>query len=131
HESHSTSGARDRGSRFSKTFRVAEGSQVSSILCGKVTHCLDFQRDLLSVQLWANSLTTIWYVQTSAVNDLVFGDNAQLDGPSMEKDFLILKRASASRPSGEWNDDDYDVLALASWSAASSKSTPRRSDNRG
>ena len=23
----------------------------------------------------------------------------------------ILKRASASRPSGEWNDDDYDVLA--------------------
>ena len=28
----------------------------------------------------------------------------------MEKDYLILKRASASRPSGEWNDDDYDVL---------------------
>ena len=24
---------------------------------------------------------------------------------------LILKPASASRPSGEWNDDDYDVLA--------------------
>ena len=24
---------------------------------------------------------------------------------------LTLKRASASRPSGEWNDDDYDVLA--------------------
>jgi hypothetical protein len=24
---------------------------------------------------------------------------------------LILKRASASRPSGEWNEDDYDVLA--------------------
>jgi hypothetical protein len=24
---------------------------------------------------------------------------------------LILKRASASRPSGECNDDDYDVLA--------------------
>jgi hypothetical protein len=24
---------------------------------------------------------------------------------------LILKRASASRPSGEWNDDDCDVLA--------------------
>ncbi|MFL6835005.1 MAG: hypothetical protein ACJ8F0_20695 [Xanthobacteraceae bacterium] len=23
---------------------------------------------------------------------------------------LILKRASASRPSGEWNDDDYDVI---------------------
>jgi hypothetical protein len=29
----------------------------------------------------------------------------------MERDYLILKRASASRPSGEWNDDDYDVLA--------------------
>jgi hypothetical protein len=24
---------------------------------------------------------------------------------------LILKSASASRPSGEWNDDRYDVLA--------------------
>jgi hypothetical protein len=24
---------------------------------------------------------------------------------------LILKRASASRPSGQWNNDDYDVLA--------------------
>jgi hypothetical protein len=29
----------------------------------------------------------------------------------MDKDYLILKRASASRPSGEWDDDDYDVLA--------------------
>jgi hypothetical protein len=29
----------------------------------------------------------------------------------MEKDYLILKRASASRPSAEWNDDDFDVLA--------------------
>jgi hypothetical protein len=32
-------------------------------------------------------------------------------GRPMEKDYLILKRASASRPSGEWNDDDFDVLA--------------------
>ncbi len=23
---------------------------------------------------------------------------------------LLLKRASASRPSGEWNEDDFDVL---------------------
>ena len=30
---------------------------------------------------------------------------------AMDKDYLILKRASTSRPSGEWNDDDYDVLA--------------------
>jgi hypothetical protein len=29
----------------------------------------------------------------------------------MEKDYLLLERASASRPSGEWSDDDYDVLA--------------------
>jgi hypothetical protein len=29
----------------------------------------------------------------------------------MEKDYLILKCASASRSSGEWDDDDYDVLA--------------------
>ena len=29
----------------------------------------------------------------------------------MDKDYLILKRASTSRPSGEWDDDDYDVLA--------------------
>ena len=27
----------------------------------------------------------------------------------MEKDYLTLKRAPASRP--EWEDDDYDVLA--------------------
>jgi hypothetical protein len=26
-------------------------------------------------------------------------------------DQLILKRASSNRPSGEWNDDDFDVLA--------------------
>jgi len=29
----------------------------------------------------------------------------------MEKDYLILKRASASRQSGNWNEDDFDVLA--------------------
>jgi hypothetical protein len=29
----------------------------------------------------------------------------------MEKNYLLLKRASASRPSGEWSDDDFDVLA--------------------
>jgi hypothetical protein len=28
----------------------------------------------------------------------------------MEKDYLTLKRASASRPSGEWSDDDFEVL---------------------
>jgi hypothetical protein len=44
----------------------------------------------------------------------------------MVKDYLILKRASVSRPSGEWNDDDYDVLPMALSSAASSKPTPHR-----
>jgi hypothetical protein len=29
----------------------------------------------------------------------------------MDKDYLTLKRAAASRLSGEWSDDDYDVLA--------------------
>ena len=29
----------------------------------------------------------------------------------MDKDYLILRRASASRLSGQWNDDDFDVLA--------------------
>src|ERR1700746_2966858 len=28
----------------------------------------------------------------------------------MDKDYLILKHASASRPSGEWSDYDFDVL---------------------
>src|SRR5262249_26739871 len=28
----------------------------------------------------------------------------------MEKDYLILTRAAASRLSGEWSEDDYDVL---------------------
>jgi len=29
----------------------------------------------------------------------------------MDKDYLRLKRAALNRPSGEWNEDDYDVLA--------------------
>jgi hypothetical protein len=29
----------------------------------------------------------------------------------LDKDYLILKRASTSRPPGQWNDDDFDVLA--------------------
>jgi hypothetical protein len=32
-------------------------------------------------------------------------------GADVDKDYLTLKRASASRLSGEWSDDDYDVLA--------------------
>jgi len=37
----------------------------------------------------------------------------------MDKDYLTLKRASASRSSGERDEDDYDVLPMASRSAAS------------
>ena len=29
----------------------------------------------------------------------------------MEKDYLILKRASGSRSSGRWDDEDFDVVA--------------------
>ena len=32
-------------------------------------------------------------------------------GADMDKDYLTLKRASASRLSGGWSDDDYDVVA--------------------
>jgi len=32
-------------------------------------------------------------------------------GSGADMDQLILKRASTSRSSGEWSDDDYDVLA--------------------
>ena len=28
----------------------------------------------------------------------------------MDQDYLILKRASTSRQSGKWNEEDYDVL---------------------
>jgi hypothetical protein len=34
-------------------------------------------------------------------------------GSNAGRDSLILKRAFASRPSGEWNDDDFDVLTDA------------------
>jgi hypothetical protein len=39
----------------------------------------------------------------------------------VEKDYLILKRASASRPSGEWNEDDFDVPAASHDGSASFK----------
>jgi hypothetical protein len=36
---------------------------------------------------------------------------SQIAARQMEKDYLVLKRASASRTSGEWREDDFDVLA--------------------
>jgi len=38
----------------------------------------------------------------------LFGSEKDRGG---DNDYLILKRASASRPSGQWNEEDYDVLA--------------------
>jgi hypothetical protein len=38
---------------------------------------------------------------------------------ALTADYLILRRASASRPSGEWSDDDFDVLADGAVVAAS------------
>jgi hypothetical protein len=29
----------------------------------------------------------------------------------MDKDYFVPKRASASRQSGQWSEDDFDVLA--------------------
>ena len=43
---------------------------------------------------------------------------------------LVLKRASKSRPSGEWSDDDYDVfdgdrhIGRIMWTHAASRETP-------
>jgi hypothetical protein len=37
--------------------------------------------------------------------------NVRIGAATMEKDYLVLKRALASRPSGEWSDDDHAVLA--------------------
>jgi hypothetical protein len=34
----------------------------------------------------------------------------QRRGLPIESDYLILRRALAFRPFGEWNDDDYDVV---------------------
>ena len=49
-------------------------------------------------------------VRSFNTNALI-GDEHRARQLGMERDYLLLKAASASRPSGEWNDDDYDVLA--------------------
>src|SRR5262249_242100 len=59
-----------------------------SFLRGRTTSPLD------SLDLAATAVSTSSGVQ----NQMTFGP-------------LVLKRASASRPTGEWNDEDYDVLA--------------------
>ena len=49
----------------------------------------------------------------------------------MDKDYLVLKRASASRPSGEWSDDHFDVLADGVVVGRIMKAQPRRSGHHG
>jgi hypothetical protein len=44
---------------------------------------------------------------------------------------LMLKHASASRPSGEWSDDDYDVLAGGVVVGASCEQPRRPKERRG
>jgi hypothetical protein len=41
----------------------------------------------------------------------ITSQHSQISRGPRDKDYLLLKRAALSRPSGKWNDDDYDVLA--------------------
>jgi hypothetical protein len=46
-----------------------------------------------------------------SIIETVFCGSGRTGGDRMTTELLVLKRASASRSSGEWDDDDYDVLA--------------------
>ena len=46
----------------------------------------------------------------SALGTVAILGAAQPRGTGADMDQLVLKRASASRLSGEWSEDDYDVL---------------------
>jgi hypothetical protein len=54
---------------------------------------------------------TVEEVKRTAEELGLLRSNQGWHGAVMDKDYLLLKRASASRPSGQWNDDDFDVLA--------------------
>jgi hypothetical protein len=60
----------------------------------------------------------------SAASIAFHADGQALGGAAMDKDYLLLKRAALSRPSGKWKDGDFDVTATAKLSVASSKLTP-------
>jgi hypothetical protein len=52
------------------------------------------------------------FAVVAAVIATGFGVRSPLHyGLPMERNSLILQRASTSRPSGDWNEDDFDVLA--------------------
>jgi hypothetical protein len=57
-------------------------------------------------------MTPNWRVTWQATSDDENSYSVEVAGDAvkMDKDYLVLKRASASRLSGEWNDDDCDVL---------------------
>src|SRR5262245_8756789 len=46
----------------------------------------------------------------TSIIEAVFCSSGGRAGDRMTAERLILKRASTSRSSGEWSDDDYDVL---------------------
>ena len=48
---------------------------------------------------------------TSSVDATTSDEHGSSPGSACAESRLILKRVSASRSSGEWNDDDFDVLA--------------------
>src|SRR5262245_52636745 len=67
----------------------------------------------------------------SSVIEAVFCSSSGGGGDRMTTERLILKHASASRPSGEWNDDDYDVLADGVVVGRIMRSAARQSDSHG
>jgi hypothetical protein len=61
----------------------------------------------------------------------IFSLGLTIDTYSRSETRLILKRASASRPSGHWNDDDFTCSPTAPLSAASSRPMRRPQTRRG
>src|SRR4029453_4185042 len=76
---------------------------------------------------WLGSAHAIWSTETARVRHAARRRGGRVSARSaraartpvevaadlikMDKDYLVLKRASASRLSVEWSDDDFDVLA--------------------
>src|SRR6478609_7406428 len=52
-------------------------------------------------------------------------------GAAMDKDYLLLKPAASSRPSGKWKDETMTCLPMALSSAVSSRSMRHRWERRG
>ena len=58
---------------------------------------------------WSSTHRIVRTLATHVARPRQRGDRMNLQGNVTQQ--LILKRASASRPSSDWNDDDFDVLA--------------------